>query len=57
MKSATNTPIIPLRVIAIEAFRNDEDWTKVYKESRKNGPIVKVIISQLMNPTDYSHNK
>ena len=47
-------PSLEARSKSWEAFRNDENWTKVYKESRKNGPIVKEIISQIMDPTDYS---
>ncbi len=47
-------PSLEARSKSWEDFRNDENWTKVYKESRKNGPIVKEIISQLMDPTDYS---
>ena len=47
-------PSLEARSKSWDDFRNDENWTKVYKESRKNGPIVKEIISQLMDPTDYS---
>lgn len=36
------------------AFVGDEDWKKAYKESRKDGPIVKKAESVFMNETAYS---
>ncbi len=39
---------------AWEAFRNDPQWQKAFKESRADGPIVKKVQSQFISPTDYS---
>jgi hypothetical protein len=36
------------------AFRKDPEWQKVFKESRKDGPIVKKVENKFLNPTDYS---
>ena len=35
-------------------FIADPEWKKVYKESRKNGPLVSKIKSEFMQATDYS---
>ncbi|HJM83670.1 MAG TPA: NIPSNAP family protein [Candidatus Marinimicrobia bacterium] len=35
-------------------FIADPEWKKVYKESRKNGPLVSKIKSEFMQITDYS---
>ena len=37
-----------------KAFLNDPDWKKAFKESRKDGPILKKVRSQYLNPTEYS---
>jgi hypothetical protein len=37
-----------------QAFREDPDWQKAYKESHKDGPIVAKVVSQFLKPTDYS---
>ncbi len=39
------------------AFFKDAEWKKVFKESRKDGPIVIKVVSQYLNPTDYSPMK
>lgn len=36
------------------AFRKDPDWQKAFKASRKDGPIVKKVVSRFLTPTDYS---
>ena len=36
------------------AFKADPDWQAAFKASRKDGPIVKKVISQYLTPTDYS---
>ncbi len=36
------------------AFRKDPEWQRVYKESRKEGPIVKKVKNKFLSPTDYS---
>lgn len=35
-------------------FGTDPDWQKAYADSRKDGPLVKNIISQFLVPTNYS---
>lgn len=47
-------PSLEARERSWEDFRNDEGWKKAYAESTENGPLVKKIISQIMDPTDYS---
>ncbi len=37
-----------------DAFRNDPQWQKVFRESRKDGPIVTKVQRHFMRPTDYS---
>ncbi|MDQ2077137.1 NIPSNAP family protein [Marinimicrobium sp. ABcell2] len=37
-----------------QAFIDDPDWQKAYKESREDGPIVKHIDSVFMTATEYS---
>lgn len=37
-----------------KAFINDPDWKKAFKASRKDGPLVKKVISKYLSPTDYS---
>ena len=37
-----------------DAFRKDPEWKKAFAASRKNGPIVTKVVSQFLNPTDYS---
>ncbi len=37
-----------------QAFRDDPDWKAAKDASEKDGPIVKRVISQFLNPTDYS---
>lgn len=39
---------------AWKAFRDDPEWQKTYKESRKDGPIVKKVENKFLTPTDYS---
>lgn len=39
---------------AWDAFRKDPDWIKAKDASEKDGPIVKEVKSQNLNPTDYS---
>jgi L-rhamnose mutarotase len=36
------------------AFGADPEWKKVFRESRKNGPIVIKVDSKILKPTDYS---
>jgi hypothetical protein len=38
-------------------FRNDPEWQKAYKESHKNGELVKKVEHHYMSPTDYSPMK
>ena len=38
-------------------FQKDPEWQKVYKESHKNGALVKKVDSVFMEPTDYSEMK
>ncbi len=38
-------------------FLSDPEWKQVYKESHKNGVLVKKVVSQYMTPTDYSPMK
>lgn len=38
-------------------FKNDPEWQAAYKESHKNGPLVKKVESQYMTATDYSPMK
>jgi uncharacterized protein (DUF1330 family) len=40
-----------------EAFQKDPEWQKVYKESHKDGVLVKNVDSVFMEPTDYSETK
>jgi hypothetical protein len=35
-------------------FGQDPDWQRVYKDSHKNGPLVKRVESVFLEPTDYS---
>jgi uncharacterized protein (DUF1330 family) len=35
-------------------FGKDPEWQKVYKESHKDGPLVKKVESVFLEPTDYS---
>lgn len=42
---------------AWDAFRKDPEWQKVFKESRKDGPIVIKVERQFLSPTDYSPMK
>ncbi|MHB1037426.1 MAG: NIPSNAP family protein [Pirellulales bacterium] len=37
-----------------KAFQADPDWTAAREASEKNGRIVTKVVSQFMNPTDYS---
>ncbi len=37
-----------------KAFRNDPEWQKVFKASRKDGAIVTKVVSVFLSPTDYS---
>ena len=37
-----------------DAFVKDPEWKRAFAESRKNGPIVTRVVSQFLNPTDYS---
>ncbi len=37
-----------------KAFQADPEWQAAYKESHKNGPLVDKVISQYLQPTDYS---
>lgn len=47
-------PNLAAREKAWTGFRNDPDWKKASKESRKDGPIVKKVDSKYLTPTDYS---
>jgi len=40
-----------------DAFRKDEEWLKVKKESEKDGPILTKVEFKFFNPTDYSKIK
>ncbi|MDH3584260.1 MAG: NIPSNAP family protein [Phycisphaerae bacterium] len=42
------------REAAWKGFKNDPEWKKAFAESRKDGPIVKKVVSQFMTATDYS---
>jgi hypothetical protein len=37
-----------------KAFMADPDWQAAYKASHANGPLVKTVKTQFLNPTDYS---
>ncbi len=37
-----------------DAFRNDDEWKKVYEESHRDGPLVKKVERQFLKATDYS---
>lgn len=39
------------------AFKADPKWVAAFKASRENGPLVKKIDSQFLNPTDFSKIK
>ncbi|HWC89485.1 MAG TPA: NIPSNAP family protein [Pirellulales bacterium] len=39
---------------AWNAFRADPDWTAAKAASEQDGPIVKKVISEFLQPTDYS---
>lgn len=39
---------------SFKAFRDDPEWKKAFEESHKDGVIVKEVISQFLQPTDYS---
>lgn len=45
------------RDAAWKAFSADEEWQRVYKESQKNGKLVKKVDSTFLNLTDYSPKK
>ena len=36
------------------AFKKDPEWTKAFRASRKDGPIVRKVESRFLKPTDYS---
>ena len=38
-------------------FGQDPEWQQVYKESHKDGPLVKQVVSVFLEPTDYSAMK
>lgn len=40
-----------------DAFRDDPEWQKVFKQSRQDGPIVTKVQRQFLAPTDYSPMK
>jgi len=42
---------------AWKAFREDEEWKRVYAESHKNGIIVKEVVFKVMQAVDYSPMK
>jgi len=47
----------PSRFARNEAWRSfemDAEWQQVYKDSRKDGPLVERVESTLLRPTDYS---
>jgi hypothetical protein len=35
-------------------FHDDPEWKQVFKESQKNGPLTKKVVSMYMTPTDFS---
>ena len=37
-----------------DAFRNDPEWQRVFRQSRQDGPIVTKVQRHFMRPTDYS---
>ena len=37
-----------------QAFRDDPEWQKAFKQSRKDGPIVTKVARQYLQPTKYS---
>lgn len=37
-----------------QAFRDDPEWQRVFRESRRDGPIVTNVERQYLRPTDYS---
>jgi len=37
-----------------DAFRNDPDWKAVRDASEKDGPLVMRVVSEFLDPTDYS---
>jgi hypothetical protein len=37
-----------------DGFRNDADWKAVKDSSEKDGPLVMRVVSEFLNPTDYS---
>jgi hypothetical protein len=39
---------------AWKAFRDDSEWKAAKTASEQDGPIVKKVVSQFMQPTDYS---
>lgn len=39
------------------AFRNDPEWKKVFRESRKDGPLVIKVENRFLKATDYSPKK
>jgi NIPSNAP len=40
-----------------KAFRADPDWVTAKKASEKDGPLVERVVSEFLNPTDYSRLK
>lgn len=47
-------PDRPSRDKSWEAFRNDPEWQRAFEESHRDGPLVKDVESQFLQPTDYS---
>ncbi len=47
-------PNMEAREKSWKAFRADKEWQRVWKESKKDGPVVTKVESQFLNPTDYS---
>jgi len=47
-------PSLEARDASWKAFLADADWKIAKAESEKDGPIVKQVIAQYLNPTDYS---
>lgn len=60
-KEADNTLVymlaFPSRAARDKSFKDfgaDPEWQAAYKASHANGPLVKEVKSQFLNPTDYS---
>jgi hypothetical protein len=47
-------PSVEAQKKAWDAFLNDPEWLKAKKESEVDGVLVGKVISQTLNPTDYS---